>query len=212
MICWIELRLMGAWILRLAALRRPSALRSEARARLLLAAPLAARLVAFDFLANARPLARELAHVIELGAPHVAFALELDRVDQRGIGLEGALYALARGHLAHGERGIDAAVLLGDHHALICLHALALAFDDADVDDHRVAWRKLGELLPHALDFFCFELLNDVHRFAPWSSSCLNSSSSFRSFSSMPRRSSSSGLRSHVRPSDCFSRQRSICA
>ncbi len=45
---------------------------------LLLAALLAARLVAFDFLADARPLTRELAHVIELGAPHVAFALELD--------------------------------------------------------------------------------------------------------------------------------------
>src|SRR5258708_79535 len=179
---------------------------------LLLAALLAVRLVTFDFLADARPLTRELAHVIELGAAHVAFALELDRVDQRGIGLEGALDALARGHLAHGERGIDAAVLLGDHHALVGLDSLALAFNDADVDDHRVARGKLGDLLPHALDFFLFELLNDVHRFAPWSSSCLNSSSSFRSFSFMPRRSSSSGLRSQVRPSDCFSRHRSICA
>src|SRR5258706_15153493 len=154
--------------------------------RLLLAAPLAARLVAFDFLADARPLARELAHVIELGAPHVAFALELDRVDQRGIGLEGALDALARGHLAHGERGIDAAVLLRDHHALVGLDALALAFDDADVADHRVARGKLGDLLSHALDFFLFELLNDVHRFAPWPSSSLNSSSSLLSSASMP--------------------------
>src|SRR6266849_9271877 len=96
---------------------------------------LAALLVAFDFLADARALARARSHVVELGAAHVALPLQLDRVDQRGIGLEGALDALARGHLAHGERGIDAAVLLGDHHALVGLHALALAFDDADVDD-----------------------------------------------------------------------------
>src|SRR6266851_5766369 len=173
---------------------------------------LLARLVAFDFFADARALARARSHVIELGAAHVAFPLQLDRVDRRGISLEGALDALARGHLAHGERGIDAAVLLGDHHPLVGLHALALAFDDADVDDHGVARGKLGELLPHALDFLFFELLNDVHRFAPSSSSCLNSSSSLRSLSLIPRRSSSSGLRSHVRPSDCFSRQRSICA
>src|SRR5260221_10846873 len=51
---------------------------------------LAARLVAFDFLADARPLARELAHVIELRAAHVAFPLELDRIDRRRIGLESA--------------------------------------------------------------------------------------------------------------------------
>src|SRR2546421_585897 len=173
---------------------------------------LAALLVAFDFLADARALARELAHVVELGAAHVAFPLQLDRIDHRGISLESALHALARGHLTHRERGIDAAVPLGDHYALVGLHALALALDDADVDDHRVARGELGELLPHALDFFLFELLNDVHRFAPWSNSCLNSSSSLRSPSLIPLRPCSSGLLSHERPSDCFSRQRSICA
>src|SRR6266853_1510677 len=212
MISWIELRLMvssvRARILRLSNKKgRSRAPRVPAGRPALL---LAALVLRFDFLADARALARELAHVIELGAAHVAFSLQLDRIDRRRIGLEGALHALARGHLAHGERGIDAAVPLGDHHALVGLHALALAFDDADVDDHRVARRKLGELLPHALDFLFFELLNDVHRFAPSSNSCLNSSSSLRSPSLIPRRSSSSGLLSHVRPSDCFSRQRAI--
>src|SRR5713226_8859091 len=173
---------------------------------------LSARLLAFDLLADARALARELAHVVELRAAHVAFSLQLDRGNHRGVGLEGALDALARGHLAHRERGIDAAVFLGDHHALVGLYALALAFDDAHVHDHRVARGKLGELASHALDFFLFELLNDVHRFAPSSNSCLNSSSSLRSLSLIPRRSRSSGLRSQVRPRDCFSRQRSICA
>src|SRR6266705_2065358 len=213
MISWIELRLMVSCP---SANFTPNKQKGRSRApRVPAGGPtllLAALLVAFDFLADARALARELAHVVELGAAHVTLPLQLDRVDQRGIGLESALDALARGHFAHGERGVDAAVLLGDHHALVGLHALALAFDDADVDDHRVARRELGELLPHALDFFLFELLNDVHRFAPWSNSCLNSSSSLRSPSLIPRRSSSSGLLSHVRPRDCFSRQRAICA
>src|SRR6266702_2437364 len=210
MISWIELRLMvssvRARILRLSNKKGALAPLAFRRAVRLL---LAALVMAFDFLADARALAGELAHIVELGAAHVAFPLQLDRIDRRGKGLEGALDALPRGHFAHGERGIDPAVLLGDDHALVGLHALALAFDDADVDDHRVARRELGELLPHALDFFLFELLNDVHRFAPWSNSCLNSSSSLRSPSLIP---SSSGLLSHVRPRDCFSRQRAICA
>src|SRR5260221_10524226 len=213
MISWIELRLMVSSVRAnftpIKQKGRSRALRVPAGGPSLL---LAALLVAFDFLADARALARELAHVVELGAAHVAFPFQLDRIDHRRVGLESALDTLARGHLAHGERGIDAAVLLGDHHAFVGLHALALAFDDADVDDHRVARGELGKLLPHALDFFCFELLNDVHRFAPSSNSCLNSSSSLLSPSLIPRRSSSSGLLSHVRPSDCFSRQRSICA
>ncbi len=50
------------------------------------------------------------------------------------------------------------------HHALVGLHALALAFDDAHVHDHRVARRELGKLLADALDFFLFEFLDDVHR------------------------------------------------
>src|SRR5207249_10287522 len=107
----------------------------------------AALVVALDFLADASALAGALAHVIELGAAHVAFPLQLDRIDRRGIGLEGALDALPRGHFAHGERGIDTAILLGDHHALVSLYALTLTFDDADVDDHRVARRQLAELL-----------------------------------------------------------------
>src|SRR5713101_6605513 len=115
---------------------------------------LSARLLAFDFLADARALARELAHVVEFRAAHGAFSLQLDRVDQRGVGLEGALDALARGHLAHRERGIDAAVLLGDHHALVGLYALALAFDDAHVHYHRVARGKFGELAPHPPELF----------------------------------------------------------
>src|SRR6266513_788098 len=207
MISWIELRVMMSCVR--ARILRLSNKKGRSRAPCVPAGRPAllpaALVVAFDFLADARALAGALAHVVELGAAHVAFPLQLDRIDRRGIGLEGALDALPRGHFAHGERGIDPAIPLGDHHALVGLHALALTFDHADIDDHRVARRELGEFLPHALDFFLFELLNDVHRFAPRSNSCLNSSSSLRSPSLIPRRSSSSGLLSHVRPIDCSS-------
>src|SRR5882757_889527 len=127
-----------ARILRLTARGRPrKAPSAEDEARRSLFG--AALLLAFDLLADARALAGELAHVVELRAAHVAFALELDRGDQRRVGLKRSLDALARGHLAHGERGVDAATLLGDHHAFVSLQALALAFDDAHVDDHGVA-------------------------------------------------------------------------
>src|SRR5882762_10429326 len=92
-------------------------------------------------LADARRLAGAIAQVVELRAAHVALALHLDRRDERRIGLEGALDALARGDLAHDERGVQAAVPLGDHHALEGLRALALALDDVDIDDHGVAGR-----------------------------------------------------------------------
>src|SRR5688572_1367150 len=95
--------------------------------------------VAADALADARRLARALAQVVELRAPHFALALDLDRGDQRRVGLEGALDALARRDLAHDERRVQAAVALGDHHALERLHALPLALDHVHVDDHRVA-------------------------------------------------------------------------
>src|SRR5690242_1607749 len=214
MISEIELRLMGecpARILRLNGDAPSLPSRRHASGGAVRGALLTfALFLAFDLLADARALAGQRAHVIELGAAHIAFPLQLDRGDHRRIGLEGALDALARGDLAHGERGIDAAVSLGDHHALVGLHALALAFHDAHVDDHRVARRKLGERAPHALDLFLFEFFNDVHLRYSFISR-LNSSSSLRSLSLNSRRAISSGRRSQVRPSDCFRRQRSIC-
>ena len=57
-------------------------------------------------------------------------------------------------------------VLAGDADALEGLDALALAFDDAQADPHRVAGlerrhRPLGDQLR---DLLGFELLQDVHR------------------------------------------------
>src|SRR5437867_9734618 len=68
-------------------------------------------------LANARGLPRPVAEVVELGATHVAFALDLDRGEQRRIGLESTLDAFAARNLAYDERGVEAAIALRDDHA-----------------------------------------------------------------------------------------------
>src|SRR5581483_8753934 len=143
MISGIELRLMA---------QEKFYATGEARAGLLLAAALL--LVRRDLLADARALARAAAHVIQLGAAHVALALHLDRGDERRVGLERALDALARGDLAHGERRVEAAV--------------ALALDDAHADDDGVARVELGHVLAEALDLVLLDLLDQIHGFAPF--------------------------------------------
>ena len=81
-------------------------------------------------LGDAGRLAAAAAQVIELGAPHVAAAHDLDRGDARRMQREDALHALAVGDLAQGEVRVDAGVLAADADALEGLDALALAFDD----------------------------------------------------------------------------------
>src|SRR5438552_8622505 len=100
---------------------------------------LARAAVALLLLGDARTLAAQTAQVIELGAAHLAAAHDLDRVDHRRIEREHALDALAIGDLAHREALVDAAAGARDAHALIGLHARALALDHLDVDDDGVA-------------------------------------------------------------------------
>jgi hypothetical protein len=101
----------------------------------------------------------------------VATALHFDRVDGGAVGLEHALDAVAVRDLAHGERGVEAGVLLADDHAFVGLDAFAIAFLDLDVDDHGIAGAEVGQL---ALDLFGFEVLQQgverglVHGTACW--------------------------------------------
>src|SRR6185295_2170713 len=92
-----------------------------------------------------RRLARAAAQVVQLRAAHVAAALDLDRCDQRAVGLERALDTLAARDLANDEARVQAAIALRDHDALECLDALARAFDDVDADDHGVARSERGD-------------------------------------------------------------------
>ena len=114
---------------------------------------------ALDLFLDAGGLAGESAQVVELGATHVAPALDLDLGDRRAVGLEDALHALAVGDLAHREGRVQAAVALGDDDALEGLETLAVALLDLDLHDHGIAGGEIRDLAGHLL---LFELLNDL--------------------------------------------------
>ena len=78
---------------------------------------------------------------------------------------EDALDALAVGDLAHGEILVDPAAGAADAHALIGLHAGAVAFDHLDVDAERVARAELRHfaLLGKRRGLLFLELLDDIH-------------------------------------------------
>src|SRR4051794_36713535 len=90
-------------------------------------------------LADAGRLAAQATQVIELGAPDLAAPHHLDRIDHRRIQRKDALDAFAIRNLAHREILVEAAAGTADAHALIGLHARALALDHLDVDDDGIA-------------------------------------------------------------------------
>src|SRR5690606_4343260 len=136
----------------------------------------------------------------------------------RAVGLEDALDALAVRHLAHREGAVQAAVALGDDHALEDLQALAITFDHLHLHHDGVTVAELGHLPVHLFGFVLLDnvvhRLSNVHfRVTPERSCNAQVPPLSRMYpSSKPVRSSSSsvvssrsGLSSQVRPSDCFS-------
>ena len=89
---------------------------------------------------------RQLALLDRAGLADIAAPLHLDALNQRAVGLEGTLHAHTVGDLAHGERGVQAAVAHGDADALEGLQALAVAFFYLHVDDDGVARCKLRDV------------------------------------------------------------------
>src|SRR6185369_4013851 len=110
-------------------------------------------------------LAAQAAQVIELGAPHLAAADELDRIDHRREQREHALDALAVGNLADREALVQAMAGAADADALVGLDAGALAFDHLDVDDHGVARLEVRNGLARGelVSLLLVERLNEVH-------------------------------------------------
>jgi hypothetical protein len=115
-----------------------------------------------------RRLAAAPAQVVELRPADRAPALDLHRGDERRIRLERTLHAFAAADLADRERGVEAAIALGDHDPFVGLHALALAFNDVDVDDHGVARREVRDGLAQSRDLLALEGFDDVHRVSPF--------------------------------------------
>src|SRR4029079_6424423 len=116
-------------------------------------------------LGDARLLAAESTQIIELGAANFAAANHLDRVDHGRVEREHALDALSVRNLAHREVLVDAAARTADADAFVSLHTRLVAFDDLDVDQHRVARLEVGNVLARRelLDLLLIELLNDIH-------------------------------------------------
>src|SRR5262249_4976233 len=132
---------------------------------LLLGAHLLGAFAGILALDDARRLAAPAAQIIELGAPHLAAADDLDRIDHRRIQRKHPLDALAVRNLPHSEVLVDAGAGPADTHAFIGLHAGALAFDDLDVDDERVARLEVRNLLAgrQFRHLFFFDFLEQVH-------------------------------------------------
>lgn len=107
-------------------------------------------------------LPRALAQIVEFRPPDGTLALDLDRRDQRRIGLEGSFDPFAAGNLADDERRVEPPVSPRDHHSFVGLDALSLAFDHVDADDDRVTGGKGRNLPPQAGDLFLLEYLNQV--------------------------------------------------
>src|SRR6185437_8570629 len=168
-----------------------------------------------DLFLDPRCLAREVPQIVELGAADVAAALDGDVADRGAVGLEHPLDAFAVRHLAHGERGVETTVAACDHHALVGLDALAVAFDDLHLHDHGVARLEVRHLTGHAL---FLELLDDLahllildlsSRAAP---AARNSLKRRCASGVSPWRAIRSGRRSQVRATAWASRQRPMSA
>src|SRR3979490_1014344 len=120
-------------------------------------------------LADAGRLAAQTAQVIQLGAPDLAAAHHLDRVDHRRIQRKDALDAFPIGDLADREVLVQAAAGAADAHALIGLHARALALDHLDIDDDGIARTEIGDFLAGGKlrHLLFFELFNHIHGISP---------------------------------------------
>src|SRR5262249_7766998 len=90
-------------------------------------------------------------------------------IDHRRVEREYALDTFAIGDLADGKAFLQTAAIAGDADAFIGLNAGALAFDDLDVHDDRVAGLKLRNVLASgkAGNFFLLDSLNQVHNRSP---------------------------------------------
>ncbi|KAG1458535.1 hypothetical protein G6F57_014671 [Rhizopus arrhizus] len=122
-------------------------------------------LLADQLFLDTRRLARAVAQVVQLGAAHVAAALDFDAGDLRRVQLERTFHGFTRRNLAHGERGVQAAVALGDNNAFESLHALASAFNDVHAHDDGVTRSKfrLGLAAGQTGNFFLFQDSDKVH-------------------------------------------------
>ena len=122
-------------------------------------------LLGWQLFLDTRRLAAAIAEVVQLGTTHVTTALHFDAGDQGAVGLECTFHAFAAGDLAHDKAAVQTTVALGNHHAFVGLHALAVTFDDVNVHNHGVAGSELRDVFAQASNFFLLKSLDQVHDF-----------------------------------------------
>ena len=95
----------------------------------------------------------EQCYARELGAAHVAPPGHLDVIDGRAVGLKNTLYTFTMGDLAHGERGVQTTISLGDHHPFEGLQTLTFPLFDLHLYHHGITGAKIRNLAVHLLGF-----------------------------------------------------------
>ena len=100
-------------------------------------------LIELAALLDARGLAAQLTKIVELGAAHLAQALDLDLLDGGAVQGEDPLDADAVRDLADGKGLAQVSMLLSDHDPLKNLDAFADALLDLHMDAKGIAGAKL---------------------------------------------------------------------
>ena len=100
---------------------------------------------AIEALLHASGLAHPVTQIEKLRPTHFTATLDLDGGDLGAVEHEYTLNTNALEDTADGDGLVDATVTLGDHHALVGLDTLFIAFADADADTHGVAHIDVGQ-------------------------------------------------------------------
>ena len=106
------------------------------------------RILAGIALANARCLAAQLAQVIKLRAPHVAFLNHINVIDDRRVQRKDSLDTDTKARLAHRNRFAGATMFASDADAFKSLQPFfGFRFLNADVDANRIARLKFRNII-----------------------------------------------------------------
>ncbi len=118
-----------------------------------------------DFFFYTRRLAAAFAQIVQFRPAHISASLDFDAANRLAVGLKHPLDALTVRNFTHRERRIQSAISLGNDDTFVCLQSLTAALSDANLNDYRIARRKIWNLAFH---LFRFQFINDLaHKCSP---------------------------------------------
>src|SRR3546814_8691475 len=95
--------------------------------------------LANQFLFDASGFTRTAAQIIKFSTAYIATAFYFNAGNLRGIQLESTFDCFARRNLADDNERVQATITLADNNAFLCLHTLAVAFDEHYINDNGIA-------------------------------------------------------------------------